>query len=60
MLAGEQHRRHSSTASDIGLRPHFARTKRPCPLVVLLEEGWALKKTFAKRKRGAVRLPFNP
>jgi hypothetical protein len=32
--------------------------------VVLLEEGLALKKKFAKRKtkrkRGAVRLPFNP
>jgi hypothetical protein len=26
MLTGEQHRRHSSTASDIGLRPYFART----------------------------------
>jgi hypothetical protein len=49
MLAGEQHR-HSSTASDIGLRPHFARTKCPCPLVVLPEEGWALKKKFAKGK----------
>ena len=55
MLAGEQHRRRSSTASDIGLRPHSART-----FVVLLEEGWALKKKFAKRKREAVRLPFNP
>jgi hypothetical protein len=59
MPTGEQHRRYSSTASDIGLRPHFARTKRRCPLVVLLEEGWALKKKFAKRKRGAVRPPFN-
>jgi hypothetical protein len=26
----------------------------------LLEKGCALKKKFAKRKRGAVRLPFNP
>jgi hypothetical protein len=58
MLTGEQHRRHSSTASDIGLRPHFARTKCHVPLVVPLEEGWALKKKFAKRKKGSRKAPL--
>ena len=58
MLAGEQHRRHSSTASDIGLRPHFARTKRPCPLVVLLEEGWVVKEEVRKKEKGSRKAPL--
>jgi hypothetical protein len=58
MLTGEQHRRHSSTASDIGLRPYFARTKRPCPLVVLLEEGWAVKERSSQKGKGEPKAPL--
>jgi hypothetical protein len=58
MLTGKQHRRHSSTAADIGLRPHFARTKRSCPLVVLLEEGWAVKQEVRKKQKGSRKAPL--